>query len=110
MSASFHRLATVKAEIQRPAKIVNGKRGNPETVYTDVDCTPLDPASDQEVARAGLPQASSQMMKTSIEGDYDIHTGDFLIAGGVTHPIKSVRAYAWQDTQHIRLIVERLHE
>ena len=88
-------LATKSASVKRAA-IVAGKRGEPATMLTGLQCTPLYPADPDQVnnllRRLGV-ETPYRMMETYVLGDQPVQAGDTLEVDGSTYQVRAVASW-----------------
>jgi hypothetical protein len=67
-TASMRRMCSITASTLRPPATSGSVRGNPSTNLTGVKCTPLDPASDNDLAIRNLTGAPYELLRTIVNG------------------------------------------
>lgn len=105
--SSFARLATLTVSTKRHPALVGGKRPEPVLHLSGLMCIPLMPVDSEVRLRMGL-DSPHELLQTFVDGDHDIHEGDYLTSGGIDYPIKAVAEWPWRGGVRKHLILEDL--
>lgn len=107
--AAFYLMATELVDTKRLPPLVGGKRGEPELHLTAVQCTPLDPVSEQTINRLRL-QTPHTVRECYMEGTVDVIKGDVLVLDGRDYPVREVESRRWpgDNTHYLHVVVEAL--
>ena len=107
MTSAFTIMASrvSNCNILKPPSLVDGIRGAPETYLSDLDCTPIDPVSDDFELRPPL-EKPAKLWQTTIETSSEIKNGYHLVHNAKTYVIRNVDAQEWRGSTVQTLILE----
>jgi hypothetical protein len=108
MTTSFARLAITPAKTVRSTfNSTTGKQGTQATSLASIFVIPL-VALDGGI-RERLPFKTPHMLyETYVQGNPDIVTGDSMVIGSSTYPIRSIRKLPFGNDTRLQLILEDL--
>ncbi len=108
MANAFEVMAAQAANcsITKPPLIVDGKRGQPESYLTNVNCTPVDPVSSDFELRPPL-EKPVKLYRTCVEVTDEIKNGYRLVHGSTTYVVRNVDRLTWRGSVTQVLILEK---